>query len=242
MHHVTLIRNGSSGARHRGAAPAAVEEPLVGPERAGTSWDVLKVLRVRSSSFWIAYTLRDMAQLVDWASEIAALKLADSLPRRWRHVQGVAAKARSIAHVAPSSDQDLLVAAAWLHDIGYAPEMTDTGFHPLDGARWLRGQGRPVRLAALVAYHSCAFFEAAERGLAEQLRSEFEQEHSITADLLCYADMTTGPDGEPLTVDARLAEIRTRYGPDDVVTRFWEKAEPTLYEAVARVEPALQPM
>jgi HD superfamily phosphodiesterase len=187
-------------------------------------------------------TLRDVAQLVDWASEIAALKLADSLPRRWRHVQGVAAKARSIAHVAPSSDQDLLVAAAWLHDIGYAPDIVGSGLHSLDGARWLRDQGQPARLASLVAYHSCAAFEAEERGLAEQLRDEFEQEHTITANALWYADMTTGPDSQSFTVDARLAEIRSRYGPDDVVTRFWEKAAPALYNAAARVEAALQPM
>ncbi len=31
-----------------------------------------------------------------------------------------------------------LVAAAYLHDIGYAPELAITGFHPLDGARHLR--------------------------------------------------------------------------------------------------------
>jgi hypothetical protein len=154
----------------------------------------------------------------------------------------VAAKARSIAHVAPSHDQDLLVAAAWLHDIGYAPEIVDTGFHSLDGARWLREQGQPVRLAALVAYHSCAVFEAAERGLADDLQSEFEDEHSVVTDLLCYADMTTGPNGQSLTADARLAEIRRRYGPHDVVTRFWLKAEPALHEAVARVEAVLQPM
>jgi hypothetical protein len=29
---------------------------------------------------------------------------------------------------------DDLVAAAWLHDIGYAPELAKTGFHPLDGS------------------------------------------------------------------------------------------------------------
>ena len=36
---------------------------------------------------------------------------------------------------------DDLVAAAWLHDIGYAPELVETGFHPLDGARYLRREG-----------------------------------------------------------------------------------------------------
>ncbi|MFF0177015.1 DNA methyltransferase family protein [Micromonospora profundi] len=31
--------------------------------------------------------------------------------------------------------------AAWLHDIGYAPEIVDTGFHALDGGRWLLREG-----------------------------------------------------------------------------------------------------
>lgn len=35
--------------------------------------------------------------------------------------------------------------------------------------------------------------------------------------------MTTGPDGQNLSVEDRLAEIRQRYGPDDLVTRFWRK-------------------
>lgn len=43
------------------------------------------------------------------------------------------------------NDRDLLVAAAWLHDIGYAPELRDTGFHPLDGARHLEALGAPAR-------------------------------------------------------------------------------------------------
>jgi sirohydrochlorin ferrochelatase len=48
--------------------------------------------------------------------------------------------------------------------------------------------------------------------------------------------MTTGPDGQDLTVTERLAEIRERYGPDHIVTRFWRRAEPTLRRAVARAE------
>jgi len=31
--------------------------------------------------------------------------------------------------------------AAYLHDIGYAEPLVDTGFHPLDGAVYLRGLG-----------------------------------------------------------------------------------------------------
>src|SRR6266540_3850423 len=42
-------------------------------------------------------------------------------------------------------------AAAYLHDLGYAPALVQTGPHPLDGARHLRALGLE-RLAGLVAY------------------------------------------------------------------------------------------
>jgi HD superfamily phosphodiesterase len=63
--------------------------------------------------------------------------LQDPLPRRWAHVQGVAARARSLAAVL-GADADLLEAAAWLHDVGYAPGLDVTGLRALDGARYLR--------------------------------------------------------------------------------------------------------
>lgn len=45
------------------------------------------------------------------------------------------------------NERATLVVAAWLHDIGYAPEIGHTLFHPLDGARLpvrarLTGDGR----------------------------------------------------------------------------------------------------
>ncbi|WP_369938733.1 HD domain-containing protein [Plantactinospora sp. BB1] len=55
------------------------------------------------------------------------------MPRRWRHVQAVAAKAEEAAGAVPSSDRETLIAAAWLHDVGYSPGLVDTGFHSLDG-------------------------------------------------------------------------------------------------------------
>ncbi len=62
-------------------------------------------------------------------------KLAFCLPGRWIHVQAVAAKATTLTAVVPNAD--VLVAAAWLHDIGYAPDIAETGLHALDGARWM---------------------------------------------------------------------------------------------------------
>jgi hypothetical protein len=76
------------------------------------------------------------------------------------------------------------------------------------------------------------------------LTAEFPQEQSPTADALWFVDMTTGPDGRDLQVLDRLAEVRERYGPDHLVTRFWARAEPSLLEAVRRTEALLaaQPM
>jgi hypothetical protein len=170
------------------------------------------------------------------AFELARGELVGVLPRRWRHVQAVAARATQISWL-PLVDQDQLIAAAWLHDIGYAPAAAVTGFHPLDGGRYLRRLGSvPERIIALVAHHSSAITEADERGLADDLLAEFEREESPTADALWYADMTTGPDGQHLEVSERLDEIRLRYGPEHVVTRFIDRAQGDLVAAVQRTQ------
>ena len=168
------------------------------------------------------------------ARRLAADVLAEALPGRWSHVQAVAAKAeRTAAAVAPD-ERPMLVAAAWLHDVGYGPALAATALHALDGARWLRAQGFDERVTSLVAYHSCAVFEAQERGVSGALTAEFTDEASAVTDALWYCDMTTGPAGQDMSVPARLAEVRVRYGPDHLVTRFWARAEPVLLEAVRR--------
>jgi len=183
-----------------------------------------------------------VSDIVTAAADLAAAKLASALPRRWTHVRAVAAKAHSARRATRSPET--LVAAAWLHDVGYAPDIVDTGLHSLDGARWLLQQGWNDEIAGLVANHSCALYEAQERGLGEVLAREFPRQRSAAADALWFADMTTGPDGQDLTVQQRLGEIRARYGPDDLVTKFWRRAEPELLEAVQRTERRLarQPM
>ena len=72
-----------------------------------------------------------------------------TLGDRWTHVQAAADKARRVGAVLPAEDADLLVAAALLHDVGYAPSLNRLGFHAVDGARFLRAQGQE-RLARLV--------------------------------------------------------------------------------------------
>ena len=110
-------------------------------------------------------SLGRMNTMASWAGQLASVLLQESLPRRWAHVQGVAARARSLAPVL-GADADLLEAAAWLHDIGYAQGLATTGLHALDGARYLRDTRHAgTMLCRLVAHHTCAIIEAEERGL-----------------------------------------------------------------------------
>ena len=55
-------------------------------------------------------------------------------------------------------------------------------------------------------------------------------------DPLIYCDMTTSPDGERVDFDRRLAEILSRYGDDDLVSRSMRRAAPQIREAIAIVE------
>ena len=125
-----------------------------------------------------------------------------------------------------------MVAAAYLHDIGYAPSLKKTGFHPLDDACCLRSLGYD-RLASLVAYHSGACFEAHLRGYDAELH-EFPRERSAIADALTYCDMTTGSTGERVSLKERTADIFHRYGETDIVAQAHRQSLPSVSLAVAR--------
>ncbi len=170
------------------------------------------------------------------ARQKALLMLGDAT---WRltHTAAVAKKAAQARESAVGPCH--LVPAAWLHDVGYAPSLASSGFHPLDGARFLEREGVDPRIVALVAHHSCARYEAAERGLIAEL-NKYPREESLVADALTWADMTTGPTGETVTFEERLAEILQRYPPDDPVHRAMLKAKDELAATVARVEERLK--
>jgi len=169
-----------------------------------------------------------------WAEGLAREQLA-SIPTRWRHTQSVAARTRHASITVDVDDRPLLEAAAWLHDVGYGPAIAKTGFHPLDGARYLERHVAPTRLINLVANHSCARFEADERGMLPELQS-YELEVGPVADALIWADMTTGPTGQTVTVEERLAEILRRYTAESPVHRAIEEASADIVAAVNRVQ------
>jgi hypothetical protein len=179
-------------------------------------------------------------RITQWATQVAEAELSSALPRRWAHTRGVAERATEVGqHL--REDAGLLIAAATLHDVGYAPRLAVTGFHPLDGARFLRDEhGADERLVRLVANHSFALLEAEERGLRDELASEFPLlEEPLLVDALVYCDMTTTPDGARTSARERIAEIISRYGADSVVGRFIRRAAPEILSSVQRVETAL---
>lgn len=179
-----------------------------------------------------------MAADVDWAAATAAEMLAP-LGRRWQHVQAVAARARELSTTlfGSRSEGEDLVAAAYLHDIGYAPAIATTGFHPLDGARFVRDSGAPD-LAALVAQHTGARNEALIRGI--DLLAEFPFEDSLLYRALSYCDLTRGPDGAATTVDSRVSEICERYGSGHVVSRAILMGVPEFKAIEGEIEGLLQ--
>ena len=170
------------------------------------------------------------------ARRLAELRLR-ALDDRWRHVLGVVKRADQVADVVMPEDHDVLLAAAWLHDIGYVSRDA-TGFHPLDGARFLERHGIDRRIVCLVAHHSAARFEAEERGLAGSL-AVYQREEGPVADCLTWADMTTGPQGQRVTFEERVAEVFTRYPHDDPVHRAIARARDELEGAVRRTEERL---
>jgi hypothetical protein len=174
--------------------------------------------------------------LTSWAACEAETRLA-RMGSRWSHARGVVRRAEEIASAVDVADRGVLVAAAYLHDIGYARELVVHNFHPLDGALWLRAQSQE-RLAGLVAHHSGAIFEARSHGLAERLIA-FIDERSPVSDALAFSDLTTGPTGERVTVAERLGEIERRYGTGSLVVRALGDASPTLEAMVRRAEARL---
>lgn len=174
-----------------------------------------------------------------WAWLTARHLLAEELPRRWAHTWGVARRAQQIAPAFPAGEQDVLVASAWLHDIGYASRVASTGMHQVDGARYLVGRGVPFRVAALVAHHAGAAAVADLTGLADAL-AVFDDERGAVRDALWYCDMTTGPDGRPMTFTERMAELRRRRSADDPVVRALAVNEAERAAAVRRTEELLR--
>ena len=164
------------------------------------------------------------------ASKVASEYLS-GLGRRWNHVRGVGLVADALA--AAGSIPGDVAAAAWLHDLGYAEELSTTGFHPLDGAVFLVGEGAPAEVVGLVAYHTGAAFEAEERGLSTEL-AEMPDAHPDALDVITLLDLVIAPDGTLTDPETRIGEILSRYPATSPVHRAVSRSQDELLTSAAR--------
>ncbi|MGB7961368.1 MAG: HD domain-containing protein [Propionicimonas sp.] len=174
-----------------------------------------------------------LSRLSRVAVEAVSIELLAYVGTRLAHVRTAGRLARSLSRLFEPDEAELLVAAATLHDIGYAPRIARTGFHPLDGAVFLRAEGFPDRLASLVAHHSHAVMTAEHHGVCD-LAEQFPREDSLLSDALVFADMHSAPDGSIIPAERRLADIVGRHTHPAVQAR-----DRSLRTSIARIECAL---
>lgn len=156
---------------------------------------------------------------VDRARALAAELLGED-PAIHEHSVRAARCAADLARRIPRSRATDVVAAAWLHDIGYAARTRRTGFHPLDGALFLMAADWPERIVRLVAHHSLAVMEAPFYGVGHHL-GVIEVVTGVDSDILTTADLLAGsgspaPSAEGRIEALRLSDAEVGLVPEDV--------------------------
>lgn len=156
--------------------------------------------------------------------------------KRLTHIQAVAASVRQsvidLNHsgYTPGIDTAEAYCAALLHDIGYVEDLALTGFHPVDGAVFLRSSGYP-RLAELIIGHSNSPEQAQLRGISGVAASA-----DIIAELITYWDVQTKQGGEQVTYEERLADIIKRYGEESAVTQAHLISRPRIQQIINKID------
>ena len=71
-------------------------------------------------------TMTTETNIIEWAAKQAATLLTP-LGNRWFHTLGVVERAHEVGRILKEEDRSLLIAATYLHDIGYAPSLKIIG-------------------------------------------------------------------------------------------------------------------
>jgi len=158
---------------------------------------VPSVSRRRDLSCWLAFVQEAFANVPGrgWHSRVV-----------WQRVAGW--RGRELAHLRPEALATLELAAV-LHDIGRAIDPLDVEPHGMVGAKFLDDLGLHD-VAPLVAHHSGAQLDAAERGM-QHLDLWAPADPELQA-LLDYADRTVNSRGQMVTLAARREGLVERYG------------------------------
>ena len=176
--------------------------------------------------------LRDAGTWLHWLDEAFA-----ATPSRTWHSRAVwhriaSARRHELRHLADERFAALELAAL-LHDLGRALDPSNTAPHGFVGAQYLDEVGLDD-VAPLVAHHSGAREEARDRGLSHL--DVWRSDDDLLA-LLTYIDRTTAPNGEPVTLDERRAELVVRYGADAAPVRWFDETLPVALAGAAQFSP-----
>ena len=211
-------------------------EQLSSPRR-GTEGQATSTPRIPGLAIDPAIYTKPADLLAD-AAHLAA-ELLDADPHRFRHTVGVAARASFLTAAVEREDAATLIAAAWLHDIGYAGPLRQTGFHPIDGALYLDRLGWPTEISALVAHHSGSRFLAAALGLESHI-GRYDFVTNALSDALTVADQCTGQHGELMGIEERLLDQLVRHGPDSCYAQALPQRGPYIRSCASRVVTVLE--
>jgi len=154
-------------------------------------------------------TATSMSPLVRDAHMLAKSLLADD-PRRLAHVRGAALIAGMASGALRVDQPETVVAAALLHDIGYAPAVARTGFHPLDGALFLAREGWPESVVLLVGHHSHAVLLAPYYRVHNAM-ALLDRVPGQAEDIITFSDLRAGANGMGAAPRDRIDDMRRRH-------------------------------
>lgn len=138
------------------------------------------------------------------------------------HTLGVVHNCRNLIKVHSLSKQDaeLLLTAAYLHDIGHSEDINVTGFYQFDAYKHLLFSGWDLEVCSLVLHHSEARYyphqkdpeiqSAFKKALPKRLEEVYK--------LLNLADMTSNSRGEHVSFKERFLDIKNNYGANNPLT------------------------
>jgi len=156
-------------------------------------------------------------------------------PKRVAHVLEISRRVRETAEKLGlrGAQLELAECAALLHDIGYWEPIAKTGFHPIDGARFLEEHQEP-ELAAYIIGHSCSPEEGELSGFPG-----IRQDPSLIAKLITYWDVQVKQGGEVVSYSERFADIISRYGEACIVGKANVLAKPRIEQLIREIDDQL---